>query len=194
MAPQPASGDLFPEPPIKIRNEDLFTPPTKIVDPPPKAVESAEKIAEDRLFAEPPTKGPRTPEEPPPAESEPVPDYVPTPVPKPVSDYVPTPVPKPCPEPVPAPENETPKVVKSLSLSNLKKLEKTALPPAMTMEDRVVDAIVKNRSAERDIIRETMQERATNDDADGGQLDVDDAYTPPGMDVTDDENQDNGST
>ena len=36
MAPQPASGDLFPEPPIKIRNEDLFTPPTKIVDPPPK--------------------------------------------------------------------------------------------------------------------------------------------------------------
>ena len=36
MAPQPASGDLFPEPPIKIRDEDLFNPPTKIVDPPLK--------------------------------------------------------------------------------------------------------------------------------------------------------------
>ena len=126
-------------------------------------METAEKIAEDRLFAEPPAKGPRTPEEPPPAESEPTPDYVPTPVPKPVSDYVPTPVPKPVPAPVPAPGKDEGKiVVKNLSLSNLKKLEITGnLPPAMTMEDRVVDAIVKNRSVER----EAVNEKAANDDA-----------------------------
>ena len=88
---------------------------------------------------------------------------MPTPVPTPVPDYVPTPVPKPVPAPGSEPDKEP--VVKSLSLSNLKKLQQTGdLPPAMKMTDRVVNAIVKNRSAERDIVREAREEKSSNDD------------------------------
>ena len=148
------SQDLFPQPPTKIpepvpapmEQQDLFPqPPVKVAEPVLQPVPSPVPT---------PVPDPSSAEVAESSEKVPEPVPVPAPVPAP-AEYTPTPLYTPTPivkekkgglfDKIKDPEmgKALPRVA-SLSLSNLKKVEKNHLPPALSSEDRVVNALNKN--------------------------------------------------
>merc|ERR1719483_803858 len=159
--------DLFPQPPVKVTEPVLLPVPSPVPAPVPDP--SSAKVAESS-------------------------EKVPAPVPAP-AEYTPTPLYTPTPivkekkgglfDKIKEPElgKALPRVA-SLSLSNLKKVEKNHLPPALSSEDRVVNALNKNTieiNLEWQKARDARKEQADKK-ADGDEL-----YTPPGLSDDDDD-------